>query len=75
MRIEDALAPLATVFVLLAQPPEEPADGTTKERKAHKPQAELEWLAELAHSFAAVAGWTWHVHFAAQRQNSAAAGQ
>jgi hypothetical protein len=65
MRIKDALAPLTTVFVLLAQPPEQPTDGTTKERKEHEPQAKLEWLVELSHSFASVAGWTWHVHFAA----------
>jgi len=65
MRIKDALAPLTPVFVLLAQPPEQPTDRSSKERKKHESQAELEWLAELSHSFAAVAGWTWHVHFAA----------
>jgi hypothetical protein len=38
MGIEDTLAPLAKVFVLLAQAPEEPADGTTKKCRNMKPK-------------------------------------
>jgi len=58
MRIENPLAPTATVFVFLAQAPKKTADGTTKKRKEDKTKAELEWLVEFGHCFAALASCT-----------------